>query len=445
MIKKGSKSEENMRILLLTSEEWNDRTYGNNNMTNWFSEFEGIDIAHVYCSAGKPENRCCLKYYHFNDIEMGKSVFQFFGKAKGCKLIYENYPQGLSTIQGKTNKKVPRILKTETVRFIRDIVWKFARIDTSGLKEFISEFNPDIVFTQRKASLRILRIEREIHRLFPELPFMVYTADDEYSLKQFYISPSFWIHRFMIRSYMRKNIKFYNLYYTDAEKQAEEYEKIFSVKTAFLAKCGDFSKTKPHESTNEPLVIVYAGKLYCRRWRTLEELAKALKKVNKDTTRAVLHIYTQSPIKSRYRKYLDDKQNSFILGKVSSEELEDIYNRSDIALHIESFDIKNRLLTRYSFSTKIMDCMNTGCAVMAICHPSQNGLQYLRKQDAAIVVDDPRNLMGILNELCDNHYLIKEFAQKAIDCGKRNHQKEVVQKLLMRDMETLTTEQKGKR
>ena len=85
-----------------------------------------------------------------------------------------------------------------------------------------------------------------------------------------------------------------------------------------------------------------------------------------------------------------------------------------------------------------MDCMNTGCAVMAICHPSQNGLQYLRKEDAAITADDPRALVPIVSALCEDPDSVRTYAEKAIDCGRRNHQKSVVQKMLLDDMKTLT-------
>ncbi len=34
-----------MKILLITSEEWNDAVYGNNVLTNWF---EGLDAEFAY-------------------------------------------------------------------------------------------------------------------------------------------------------------------------------------------------------------------------------------------------------------------------------------------------------------------------------------------------------------------------------------------------------------
>ncbi len=33
-----------MKILLLLSESWNDKTAPNNNMTNWFKDFSDVEI-----------------------------------------------------------------------------------------------------------------------------------------------------------------------------------------------------------------------------------------------------------------------------------------------------------------------------------------------------------------------------------------------------------------
>ena len=115
---------------------------------------------------------------------------------------------------------------------------------------------------------------------------------------------------------MKKNVKFYTKYYIDSEEQAKEYEKIFKVKTGFLAKCGNFNYENCHVQVNDPIKIVYTGKLYCNRWKTLEYLAKAISIVNKNEKKFFLEIYTQSEYKKRYAKWLDNKTDSEIKGKI---------------------------------------------------------------------------------------------------------------------------------
>ena len=58
---------------------------------------------------------------------------------------------------------------------------------------------------------------------------------------------------------------------------------------------------------------------------------------------------------------------------------------SNDSLHAEAFDRTSRHVVRMSFSTKIVDCMDSGCAVMAICDDKQAGGSYLRRNDCATI------------------------------------------------------------
>ena len=86
--------------------------------------------------------------------------------------------------------------------------------------------------------------------------------------------------------------------------------------------------------------------------------------------------------------------------------------------------------------------MATGCALMAICDKAQNGLAYLRKQDAAIAVDDPKKLTEVLEGIAERPEILLEYAKKAIDCGMRNHSREVVQRKLYDDFSKVIEQNK---
>jgi glycosyltransferase involved in cell wall biosynthesis len=227
----------------------------------------------------------------------------------------------------------------------------------------------------------------------------------------------------------------YKLYYTEAEEQSAEYAKLFHLQTKFLAKCGNFDLRKKHLTVNDPIRIVYAGKLYCGRWKTLEVIAKAIDRINEESIRISLEIYTQSPIRKRYQRYLDNKKDSVIKGRVSPDELTEIYEKADIALHVESFGIKYRLATRYSLSSKIIDCLSTGCAVMAVCWRGHNGLKYLKKEDAAIAVDNKKEIYKVLNNIVNNTSVISDYAEKALRCGIRNHERSNIQNQISMDLQ----------
>ena len=173
--------------------------------------------------------------------------------------------------------------------------------------------------------------------------------------------------------------------------------------------------------------MVYAGRLYCNRWKTLVDISKALKQINADELKMTLDIYTQEKVTNEQRKALM-LSNVVVLHKpVKPEELIEIYKNADIALHVESFDKKYKYATRVSFSTKIIDLMASTCAIIAICWDKHAGFQYLKKNDAAFCISDTEQIKSTLENIVKNPELIKKYSKKAYDCGREKHNKNKIQ------------------
>ncbi len=425
-----------MRILVLSDEVWNDKINGNNVTSNWF---EGMDaeFANIYLSPGSPYNKCCRKYFQVTDVMMLKSILK--GIKAGKEIVYD-YGKDFSCVAEAEPKKLYSFLKSISggfLRLVREILWCLGRYNLKAMAEFINDFKPDVIFSERKASLKMLRLESIVTSL-TNTPIYAFTGDDEYSLKHLSFSPFFWINRFAIRKHLRKNVKKYKIYYTLSAEQKEDYEKRFGVKCKLLQKCGSFDDFSEKEFVNAPIHLIYAGKFYCNRWKVLAEISKAISEINKDTTKLILEIYTKDKPTKKQNALLNDGVNSFIQGAVTQEELKAIYKNSDIALHLESRDIKNRLTTRLSFSTKIIDCIFSGCAVMAYCWDKHSGYTYLKREDAAFCVSNGEELNGLLNQITENPDIIKKYSDKAYRCGLRNHQRQNIQKMLIEDFKSTT-------
>lgn len=430
-----------MKILLLISETWNDTTHPNNNMTNWFLDMPDAEIYTISGGPGLPENKCCKNYFQVSDKMMAKSLF--FGKRAGRVLRYDDYPAPESQDMGKEAiiYKNRTKLSFPLMRLIRSLIWRFGRYDERELEKFIKDFDPDVIFSQRMGSVKMCRMEKIVSK-YTNAPIIAYTGDDEYSLKRISFWPSHWIHRFWTRAWIRKMAKKYSLYYMMSEKQMEEYKKAFKVETDFLVKCGEFSEEKTHNCVGKPIRIVYGGKLYCNRWKTLGMIAKVLREINEDEVKATLEIYTADPINKKIRRAVDDGVSSFIKGRVSAKELKEIYDRSDVILHVEGFDVNNRNLTRHSFSTKVMDCLSSGAATMAVAHEVHSALKYLRSNDIAITATSEDELRERLLSIVNDPDIILQYAERANNFGKANHSREIIQKKLLSDMQRVIDKSK---
>lgn len=427
-----------MRILLITDEVWNDKINGNNILSNWFDGFPA-EISNIYCSPGMPVNQCCRKYFQITDAMMAKSIFTRQPAGRSFELT-GGQEEAVSMID-ITNKQKKfyafmKSITTESLRAVREWLWIHGKYDEPALRNFVEETKPDIIFSPRYASRKILRLERVIYK-YANVPMVAFTADDEYSLRQLRFSPVYWIRRLLLRKELRRNVNLYSKYYTFSEVQKEEYKRIFKLEVETLYKCGDFAETYTEKPVNTPMIMVYAGKLYCNRWKVLRDVGKVLAEINTDRTYVILNVYTRDKVNRRQLKAINDQKNIFLCPGVTETELKEIYAGADIALHVESSDLKNRLLTRYSFSTKIIDCLASTCAVFAICWEKQEGFRYLKEKDAAFCTENMRELKEALTGMIEHPELLQEYEKKAWRCGKRYHERKHAQEKLYADFNEL--------
>ncbi len=87
-----------------------------------------------------------------------------------------------------------------------------------------------------------------------------------------------------------------------------------------------------------------------------------------------------------------------------------------------------------------MDCLSSGCAVMAICWEGHAAFQYLKKVDSAITACSEEEIYLNIKKIVCNNEIICKYANKAYICGKNNHQKKDVQKMLFDDFNKVISE-----
>lgn len=430
-----------MKILVISAEVWRNDKNGGNVLSNIFGD-TGYEFAQIYCNPGNPSNHLCKHYYQMTDSMMINSIFH--RRKPGNTINYEEYPcdekevvEGQAEQENHSFYNFFRHYRLEIFYVIRSIIWKIAKWDTPELRQFIVGYEPDLIFAPCYASHEMLAIDRLAKKL-TNVPMISYISDDNYGLRQFRLSPVYWLNRFVLRRNMRKTFKMYDLVYTMTEEQKYEYEKMLGCKMKILRKSGDFTKVSEKKFVNKPIRVIYAGGIYVGRWKTLAKIANAIRKVNKDGVKIVLDIYTGNTLTEKQKLLLHDGTNSIVHNSISLDELKQRYAESDIALHVESFELKYKLLSRISFSTKIIDCLSSGCATMAICWNQHSGYIYLKKHDIAICVDSIDKIPNAIDSLISNPEQIIDYAEKARNFGLKHHQREDIKKEFMLDIEAFT-------
>lgn len=429
-----------MKILLITAEEWNDYVYGNGVLTNWFTGFDA-EFAQIYTSPGLPNNKVCSKYFQIDERQMVKSLYSNTKAGREVKMPTNEREQDAAKSNAQRKgiygifKKLSLWMHTPIV-MLQDFIWMTGRYDKAALQRFIDGYKPDVVFCPQLGNPKMWRLEKLVKGM-TDVPFVAFTGDDEASYQQVSKSPLFWLRRWYCHNGLKNSVKIFSHYFMHSKEQAQDYTNEYGVPTSTLYKCGDFSNEFVKKSVGSPIRLVYAGRLYCNRWKTLAEIGKALYEINKHGERMVLDIYTQEALTNEQRKALSPENSIYMKGSVNPQQLKEVYRNADIALHVESMDKKNRLATRVSFSTKIIDLMASSCAILAVCWNRHCGYQYLRDNDAAFCVDNYSDILPMLQRIVDNPSLVQNYAQKAYECGRKNHTREKIQKQIRDKFEEL--------
>lgn len=422
-----------MRILIISKEAWRDEQNGGNVLSNMFSQLPNSEFAQIYCNEQEPNNTICRNYYQMSDRMMVNNILH--RAHVGRKVVYDKVPtkteakaESYKTAGGKFGGNLKRVA--------RELVWAIGRWDKKEIITYAREFNPDIIFAPCYGNHYMQRLTALVHNAL-NVPVVSYISDDFYTNKQFKFSPIFWLNHMLIRRRTRKIFRHYSLVYTMTDEQKQQCEHDFGANMKILRKNGKFENQYLKSKVNDPIHFVYAGGIYLNRWKTLGALAEAMRHINADGVKMVLDIFTNNNLDQQMQQDINDGITARVHKAVSMAELMDIYHKSDVALHVEAFDITNRHVVRMSFSTKIVDCMDSGCAVMAICDKKQAGGSYLRRNECAICIHDLKQIESVLRNIVDHPNQLIKMQNKAFEVGRKYHLQENITRDLINDFESL--------
>lgn len=430
-----------MKILVVTGSPWRDDNNIGNSYSNLFSNMD-VEIANLYLKKGAPKNNIVKKYFQITEKDL---INNFIDNKFPPGKEFTNKDLNDCTSKESNIYNKARILRWQIFFWIRELIWKFGNWKSDELKEFIDEFNPDIIFAPLQTGIYFNNILDFIKK-YSNKPMIAYAWDDIYTLKQFSFSLLFWIDRIIQRKKIKKTVSLCEHLYVISEKQKYEYEKDLKIECRLLWKGYDFKKSfskKSKQENNSPLKLLYTGNISHGRWKTLAYIGSVLNNLNKDKTIAQLYVYTLSPITSKIRKKLDIDNSVFFMGAASSKEIAKLQDEADILIHVEAFSLKERLITRLSFSTKLVDYFYRNKCIFAVGKNSTASIDYLKKNNAAIVANSKKDISRKLKEIVINKELIQEYEKRSWECGKLNHQIDDIQYKLYNDLDCLVKEVKN--
>ena len=420
-----------MNILVITNTPWATEYGLGNTLDNIFGGIEGLSFANIYCRYGIPNNSVACQYYQITERSLLRNLIK--KSAPSGKRIYVDSkaaPNADNNAFIGFNKA--RKMRLQLFFWGRDLIWKIGRWKTSDLDRFIEDFKPDLIFQPIYPFSYINDINLYIQNKY-HIPEVGYYVDDNVSLRQFNISPLYWIDRLIKRKKVIQVINHCSLLYVISEIQKQEIERDLHIESKLLTKSSFFNSCPPTWRTpHDEVSLLYAGNIGDGRWKTLAIMARAISQLRNDGYKIEMLIYTATPLSNEIKKALQ-VDGCQLNGPITSREVRIKQQEADVMVHVEGLSLRNRLAVHQSFSTKLVDFFSLGKCIFAMGTLDEASILHLYKNDAAIIAFDEKSALEQLKRICENPQVINEYGNKAYQCGAQFHNKEKMNKMLIED------------
>ena len=430
-----------MKILFVALDSWRKDNSLGNSYSSVFGKMEDVEIAHVFSSNKKPDyEKNVTRYFQIEEEAVIKTVFSSIDReGVGREVTLDDFEEpNHSANKGKKNfyskalsfgKKHHWIL----LYWARDLAWRFGRINYDGLIGFVKDFNPDLIFFSFGNIFRSNRLAFYLKEL-TGVPMVVHMQMDHYTLKRFSYSPFFWIDKFLKRRIIRRLAKKTDLFYCISERLKNELEASLHVPCKVLYKIPDSGRSfEPYKKIHKPIRFLFTGNIGANRWKTLSMLAKSLQKLQFGN----LDIYTSNPITKEIENSLNIEGYSSTHGPVSQSEVIRLQNEADVLVHVEAFDLRNRLLVRGAISTKIMDYLSIGRSILAIGPEDIDSMAFLKEGDVAMMAHSKNDLIDILNKIKNDNTILFDYAQRGVNQIHKHYDADTMRMNLYNELKLL--------
>ena len=415
-------------ILVSSVDPWSKRV-GSDTLSSLLSQFNSEDVASVNIRAQKSDSPVAGQYFQIIEGRVIKSILKPSLKTGGAYRPVEEGREGCDECaeEEKNRYSKKRILSRWFYVLSREIVWKLGHWKSDELDNFVDTFAPDVFFFPIENYIHFNRINQYIINKFHPHRVIGYMWDDNFTFKQHPFNPLYIIHRIWLRRSVKQLVKRCDVVFAINPKLKKELDAEYGINSVLLTKPIKQVETPTFSSVEYPIRMIYTGKLIIGRDETIAKIVEAIRKVNSKGPKVILDVYTGTALSTKMKGRIDVPGACNLHGFISQEEVIKEQQKSDVLIFAESLTNQD-LSARLSFSTKITDYLSAGKCIWAIGSKDLAPIEYLKTEDAAIVSCMEHEIEEHLRTIVDHKEIIVEYAQKGLECGKRNHNASLIER-----------------
>ena len=421
-----------MKVLVVSHNVFSLTESMGRTLGTYFSGWDKNDLAQFYIHSEVPTSNVCQNYFNLTDKDAIKSIFtRRCGRVLGKEDIQQDR-NGTRTDTGVTAKIYQKGRKrTPLIYIARNLIWRFSGWKNKRLKNWLDEFNPDVVFFASGDYAFTYRIALWMAKR-KKIPLVVSCMDDYYlnnKNKNSFLGKV--VHRKFMKQ-VKRTVDYSSLLLTICDKMTKDYSELFNKKCVTVHTSSSFEGPLAGDKDNG---IAYLGNLGYHRHIQLASMGKILMQIDHPDLPKYIDVYS-SENRTHVLEWLTEENGIKFHGAVPYDQVKQIIAKSMAVIHTESFDEERRASVRYSVSTKIADSLASGTCLLVYGADDIASVEYVIENQAALVATNEEQLKEKLLCLVEEKNKVEQTIKNALELAKKNHLPQVTTGIIKKSLES---------
>lgn len=420
------------KVLILSRGVWDDSKGTSSTLTNLFEDYDPDKLAHVYIETIEPNTKCCHRFFQISEFSLIHKLYKWRTKT-GHAFDTQDQTQAVTddkiAEQEASTMQYVRGHRSIWLSFAREILWAFNGWKSKELKQFVLDYNPDVIWMDGSPLPLMNRLYDYVLKIAKK-PAVIFMQDDVFTYESCGKSVLEKIRKHHLRRTVRRVVKQCDDMFVASPKMKKEYDAIFGFDSTFIAKSIELdTMPQTQHEIHTPIRLVYLGQVLYGRIYSLISIAEALDKINSDGVKVQLFVYTNNQLSEDEKKKLLVKDSVFLMPPVPYSEVPRVMDENDVVVFVESFEPQFCNVARLSFSTKICDYLACGKCILAIGPGNIAPIEYFKEEDAAMVATSKDEIMDAIQRLSDKD-VVEKYVNQARRCAVKNHDRKKMDEII---------------
>ncbi len=403
------------RVLVISNNSFSKTSNNGRTLGNLFQSWPKEKLAQFCISTTKPDYDICDNYYLLTDGSV-YYAFKHFRRGKRCDLKSNLGSEGNTIINGN------KMSKTPIKRLLRHIVWGGDRWDSNDFRQWVDNFNPEIVLVMNSDATFILDIALKTSKR-KDVPLVMYNTEGFYfieAIKYRHYGPlktlSQKVYNHIYRKHFRRMMERVSLSIHLNSLLEEDYRNEFGGNhmVIYTGSGVEYDSSNLHL---EAPSFAYLGNFGYDRPSVLVEIAEVLQTISPDYK---LDVFGKSPSYDIERKFKDSPGIVFH-GMIPYEEVVKLLHSTTILFHAETQSMKYAESLRYGFSTKIADSISSGHPFLMFSSSKIAGAKYIIETGAGWFAENRNDLKDTIIKILSDNNCRDKVLLRAQQVAKTNH------------------------